>query len=36
MPGSLIGAVKITLSALDGSDVTKIFTGTIKEAYIAI
>lgn len=36
MPGNLIGAVKITLSALDGSDVTKIFTGTIKEAYIAI
>lgn len=36
MPGNLIGTVKITLSALDGSDVTKIFTGTIEEAYVAI
>lgn len=36
MPGNSIGTVKITLSALDGSGVTGIFSGTIKEAYIAI
>lgn len=36
MPGNLIGTVKITLSALDGSGVTGVFSGTIEEAYVAI